>query len=509
MCMTVNSFPKSRRTKHTFAATIAWIAVTSSACAQPAPPQSGSSVPPATRQAARTPIDAAELGRFVDPLISAQMEKERIPGAVFVLVQNGSVLYQRGYGLANLGTMTKVDPEKTIWRIGSISKVFTATAVAQLADRGRFKLTDDVNQYLTDFKVPATFPEPVRFHHLLTHTAGFDEIRPGTRAESPAGLLPVCDFVSTRLVRLRPPGRTISYSTYGVTLADCLIEKVSGTSFEDYLAKNVWGPLGMTRTNIVLPDSLRNDMAQGYEYDNGSNKVADWEWYHTTPASSINASGADMARFIIAHLQNGAYRGTRILSEAAARDMHRQHATSHPKLAGFAYGFYEDFTNGERMLEHGGNVEGFSAQMTLLPERGVGFFIATQHEPAQLRDVIRNALLDHYFPATTKRPPAVPMPGYRERAPRFAGTYELNQFCHTCGANRRVYTRIEVKAHPDGSISITGNKEHFVEVSPLFFQRVSGSGGAAFREDTSGRVSLLAGDSWLVFERIDQPSPKQ
>ncbi|MDP9201752.1 MAG: beta-lactamase family protein [Gemmatimonadota bacterium] len=486
------------------ATTIACALVSGSACAQPT-----RSNPAATIPVVRHPIDATELARFVDPLIAAQMEKEHIPGAVFVLVQNGRVLYQRGYGLANVASRKPVDPEKTIWRIGSISKVFTATAVVQLADRGRFKLSDDVNQYLTRFKVPATFPESVRFEHLLTHTAGFDEIRPGTRAETAAGLLTLGDFLSTRLVRLRPPGQIISYSTYGVTLAGYLVERVSGTDFETYLARNIWRPLGMTRSNIVVPDSLRADLAQGYEYDSGSNKLAEWEWYHTTPASSINASAADMARFIIAHLRNGKFGNTRILSEAAARDMHLQHVTSHPRLAGFAYGFYEDFANGERILEHGGNVEGFSAQLALLPDRGVGFFIATHHEPAQLRDVIQRALLDHYFPALTKPSPAVPMTGYRERAPRFAGTYELNQFCHTCGPGRREYPRIEVKTYPDGSISITGNQEHFVEVSPLFFERVTGGGGAAFREDASGRISSVAGDSWLVFERVDQPAPKR
>jgi CubicO group peptidase (beta-lactamase class C family) len=448
-------------------------------------------------------VDSAELASFADSLIVAQAAKENIPGAVFLFVQNGKILFQRGYGFANIARNQRVDPDRTIWRIGSISKVFTATAVVQLADRGKLRLTDDVNRYLTRFKVPSTFPEPVTFEHLLTHTAGFDEIRPGTRAETAAGVLSLGDFLSNRLIRLRPPGRTISYSTYGITLAGYLVEQVSGSLFEEYLAREIWRPLGMTRTNIVVPDSLKRDLAQGYEYDKGANVPAEWEWYHTTPASSINATAADMGRFIIAHLQNGAYAGARILSARAAADMHRQHVTSHPGLAGFAYGFYEAFVNGERLLEHGGNVEGFSAQLTLIPARGIGFFIASQHEPAQLRDVVQTALLDHYFRPVTPPGPPVPMRGYRERTPRFAGTYELNQFCHSCGPDRREYPRIQVTANPDGTISITGNPKPLVEVQPLLFRRIDGAGGAAaFREDASGRVTLLAGDSWIVFERI-------
>jgi CubicO group peptidase (beta-lactamase class C family) len=478
---------------------VALFAVAHAAGAQaPSPSQSA----PASPTLVAPRIDSADLAGFVDTLITAQMKKENIPGAVFLLVKDGKILYQRGYGFANVARREPVDPERTIWRIGSISKVFTATAVAQLADRGRITLSDDVNRYLTRIKVPATFPEPVTFEHLLTHTAGFDEIRPGTRAETAAGLLPLGDFLRNKLIRLRTPGRTISYSTYGITLGGYLVEQISGMDFETYLARNIWTPLGMTRSNIAVPDALKGDLAQGYEYDGGVNKLAEWEWYHTTPASSINASAADMGRFIIAHLQNGRYGNTRIMSESAVRDMHRQHATSHPSLPGFAYGFYEEFTNGERLLQHGGNVEGFSAQLTLIPSRGIGFFIASQHEPARLRDVVQSALLNRYFPAKSATRPAVPMAGYRERAPRFAGTYELNQFCHSCGPGRREYTRVEVKANSDGTISITGDPRPYVEVSPLFFKRVDGTGGAAFREDASGRVTLLAGDSWIVAERI-------
>ncbi len=447
-------------------------------------------------------FDSADLARFIDPLIDAQMKKENIPGAVFILVQAGKVVYERGYGFANVANGTRVDPEKTIWRIGSISKVFTATAVVQLADRGRFKLSDDVNRYLTDIKVPATYPQPVTFQHLLTHTAGFDEIRPGTRADTRAELLPLGKFLTGKLVRLRPPGEVISYSTYGVTLAGHIVEQVSGLDFETYLTRNIFRPLGMLRTNIDVPDSLKKDLAQGYEWDNGANQLGSWEWYHTTPASSINATAADMGRFIIAHLQNGRLGNARIMSEAAARDMHSRHMASHPELAGFAYGFQESFVNGERLLQHGGNVEGFAAQMAMIPARGMGWFIASQHEPAQLKDVIQQALIDHYYPDKSPPKPAVPMAGYQTRAQRFVGTYELNQFCHTCGADRRVYFRSEVKANPDGTLTVTGQPQPFVEVSPLFFRGVNGRGAMAFREDSTGKIVQVAGDSWIVLERI-------
>src|SRR5256714_7703206 len=231
---------------------------------------------------------------------------------------------------------------------------------------------------LPRFKSRGTSREPVRFWHLLTPTAGFDEIRPGTRAETEAGLLSLGDFLAPKLVRLRPPGQVISYSTYGISLAGYLIEQTTGVDFETYLRQNIWTPLGMTHTNIAVPARLRDDVAKGYEWDSGANQPASWEWYHSIPASSINSTAVDMAQFIIALLQRGRYERTRILSESAAVELLRQHFTSHPELAGFAYGFYEDFTNGERILEHGGHGDGFAAQLSPLPERRNSRVIAAQ-----------------------------------------------------------------------------------------------------------------------------------
>ena len=172
------------------------------------------------------PTDPKELEAFIDKIVTEEMERQHIPGAEFVFVKDGKVFFSKGYGFANLERQQRVVPEQTIFRIGSISKVFTATAVVQLADRGRLKLHTDVNRYLKKLKVPATFPEPVTPAHLINHTAGFDEIRPGTQGPSAESVLPLADFLRTRLKRIRPAGETIAYSTYGITLAGLLIEEV-------------------------------------------------------------------------------------------------------------------------------------------------------------------------------------------------------------------------------------------------------------------------------------------
>jgi len=447
------------------------------------------------------PTDPKELETFVGKIFTEEMERQHIPGAEFVFVKDGKVFFSKGYGFANLEKQQRAVPEQTIFRIGSISKVFTATAVVQLADRGRLNLQTDVNRYLKKLKVPATFSEPVTPAHLITHTAGFDEIRPGTQGPTAESVLPLADFLSTRLKRIRPAGETIAYSTYGITLAGLLVEEVSGIPFESYLAKNIWKPLSMNRTSITVPATSKNDLALGYEYVNGVNQPQAYEWYHTTPASSINSTAVDMARFIIMNLQKGRYEKARVISDGAARDMQRQHASGHPKIPGVAYGFFEDEYQGLRILEHGGNVAGFSSQMVLIPERNAGFFMVNHHENSNLRDTVKWAILERYY----SNPAAVKVPmvkdEYKTRAPMFAGAYRWNVFCHTCPQSA-LGPVLTASSNEDGTVKLSNSSHRWIEVEPMLFVRDDGESRIAFQSDKSGQVKYLYSSGFWVFERV-------
>ena len=446
------------------------------------------------------PTDPKELETFIGKIFTEEMDRQHIPGAEFVFVKDGKVFFSKGYGFANLEKQQRAVPEQTIFRIGSISKVFTATAVVQLADRGRLNLQTDVNRYLKKLKVPATFSEPVTPAHLITHTAGFDEIRPGTQGPTAESVLPLADFLSTRLKRIRPAGETIAYSTYGITLAGLLVEEVSGIPFESYLAKNIWKPLSMNRTSITVPATSKNDLALGYEYVNGVNQPQAYEWYHTTPASSINSTAVDMARFMIMNLQKGRYEKARVISDGAARDMQRQHASGHPKIPGVAYGFFEDEYQGLRILEHGGNVAGFSSQMVLIPERNAGFFMVNHHENSNLRDTVKWAILERYYsnPAAVKVPLAKDK--YKTRAPMFAGTYRWNVFCHTCPQSALGLV-LKVSSNEDGTVKLSNSSHRWIEVEPMLFVRDDGQSRIAFQSDKSGQVKYLYSSGFWVFEK--------
>ena len=441
-------------------------------------------------------VDPVALRAFVDSFMTARMAEERIPGAGFVFVQNGRVLLSRGYGLANVARQRPVVPDSTIWRVGSISKVFTATAVMQLVDRGAVKLDVPADTYLRRVAIPRAYPDPVTVRQLLNHTAGFDEVRPGTQAPTQDGLLSLDEFLANRLVRVRQPGRTTAYSTYGITVAGKIVEDVSGVPFEQFLQRNVWEPLGMTRSSIDVPAALHGDLAMGYEMQSGSLVAQRWEWYHTTPASAVNATIADMGRFLIAHLPRASAATARLMSDSALREMHRQQVTMHPSIPGFALGFYEDYVGGMRVLEHGGNMAGFSALMVLVPGESAGFFVVNHFEGSRLRDDLKWLLLERFFPAAKERravPSALP-PVTSVQPERFAGRYIALTSCFSCQPVRAGGI-MTVTANADGTLAFAGGR--WIAVDSLRFVKDGGSGYIVFRADSTGAVrELFAGGHW-------------
>ena len=203
---------------------------------------------------------ASGLGTLLDSVVPAAMAAERIPGAVVTVVSGGRVVFSKGYGFADRETRRPMT-DSTIVRIGSISKVMTAVAVSQLADRGRVQLDSGVNAYLRDLRIRSRYRTPTTVWHLLTHTAALDEIRPGPLADGEASVQPLREYLRSRLVQYAPPGVATAYSTYGMALAGVIVEDVSRLPFERYLVDSTWRPLGMTRTSITIPDGLRAQTA--------------------------------------------------------------------------------------------------------------------------------------------------------------------------------------------------------------------------------------------------------
>ncbi|MGC2244615.1 MAG: serine hydrolase domain-containing protein, partial [Candidatus Aquilonibacter sp.] len=251
-------------------------------------------------------MTAQDLDTFYAGLMPYALHRADIPGAVLVVVKDGKILFAKGYGYADIKTKRPVDPATTIFRPGSVSKLFTWTAVMQLVQAGKIDLDADVNKYI-DFTIPPYDGKPVTMRNLMTHSAGFEETVRDLLVDTKAQVLPIDMYLKRRLpTRIFPPGEIIAYSNYGATLAGYIVQRVSGEKFEDYIAKHIFTPLGMLHSSFVqpLPPNLAPLMATGY-LNASEGKTKPFEYVDTAPAGSSSSTGIDMAHFMLAYLDGG------------------------------------------------------------------------------------------------------------------------------------------------------------------------------------------------------------
>lgn len=441
--------------------------------------------------------DLAGLDRLVDSVMRSGMAAEKIPGAAVLVLDRGRIVLERGYGVADVASQRAVDPRTTLWPFASITKVFTATAVVQLAARGRIDLATDANRYLRSLHIPDKNWRPITVANLLTHTDALDEL-PGRQVPSRDKVLPLEQFLRDRLVPFAPPGIMTRYGTYGVALAGVLIQDVSGLRYEQYLSRNLLGPLGMSHTSIEPPLKGADALATPYAIDKGRVEKIAPEWYHTTPTSSLVSTVDDMARFMAFHLETPLSGNTDgVLPRKWIREMARQQATVHPALPGWGYGWQENDANGQRIIEHGGDIGGFSSLLTLLPDERFGILVVNHLEGSSLRFKVKQAILDKYFPDKRAPRPGANRP--KKDLLAYAGTYLANNYCRTCADGERNAQRFEITANDDGSLGLWGDK--WREVAPLLFSSEDGKRRIGFMRDNAGSIIAASAGSWRVIER--------
>ena len=456
------------------------------------------STTPSEAQAPTDSIDVPAMTDFLDGFFATAMDSLHVPGAVFVFVENGQIVLKKGYGYANLTTKAPVDPDSTLFQIASVSKLFTATAVMQLEEQGKVNLDEDVNTYLSAFKIPDTFPKPVTLRSLMTHTAGFDERAIGMAARTASEWAPLGEYLKNRMPpRVRPVGDASSYSNHGVGLEGFIVEQVSGIPFNDYVTRNIYQPLGMTHSTFVVIDPLPPTLAQGYEFDGLDYKPALYLYNNIIPAGGVLSTGDDIARFMIAHLQNGVYGDTRILSETAAQQMHARQFSHDPRMEGFAGQFFEDDVNGYPAIQHGGDLPGFCSLMYLIPEKNAGFFVSMNVGRDELRRLLTKVFMDRFYPAIHQPPAAMqPSADFKERSARYVGHYRDNRHEEKTIAKLTVLmNELEVThGDRDGELIIRGGPEptRLVELEPGLFRD----------QDVDHRVVFKPGDA-LARDRMD------
>lgn len=424
-----------------------------------------------------------ELEAFFDGFIHNQMVQQNIVGVTLSVVQDGEILLLKGYGYADLEQRSPVNPAKTLFRPGSTAKLLTWTAVMQLAEQGKLDLDADLNSYL-DFEIPGYLYgagrtaklEPVTLRHLLTHTPGFEDQGSGLFVLKAEEVATLEDYLKNNIpARVYPPGEVMAYSNYGAALAGYIVELVSGLSFAEYVEKNIYEPLAMQNSTFrqPLPDQMAPNMAEAYKFFNGQYYQGSFEFISALPAGSMSSTAEDMAKFMIAHLQNGRFGETRILEEATVREMHRQQFTHHPAQDGMTLGFIEQTINNRRLINHGGNTFLFATGCWLLPEENVGLFISYNGGTGLEREALIKAFMDRYYPVQDTLAELVPLPDSLERTAALAGEYQPNRGnFSTVEKLFGLLSAARVNVNPEGYllINLTGTPQQFVETEPGVYQ---------------------------------------
>lgn len=353
-------------------------------------------------------LTAQTLETFLNELVPNQLESNHIPGASVAVVKDGQLLFAKGYGYADVDNKVPVIADTTLFRTGSVAKLFTWTAVMQLVEQGKLDLDTDINVYLETFQIPDSYPQPITLRHLLTHTAGFEDDLFGVLASEPGALEPLAEFVSKNIpARVYPPGTITSYSNYGVTLAGYIVEKTAGVPFENYVAEKIFQPLGMTRTTFVqtLPTDLATNSAKGYTFTKNGFQESNVEYYQIAPAGSASATVTDMARFMLAYLQSGELEGNRILEPTTVNTMLTKQFSNDERLSGFGFGFYEMPFAGYRVWGHKGETDFFRTLLVLLPEKNLGIYVAYNAAGGgAASNALVAAVLEHFFPKPVDSP---------------------------------------------------------------------------------------------------------
>ena len=455
---------------------------------------SSASLPPREPSAGNHQLTAEDVNAWLDGKLPDALKNEDIPGAVVSVVKDGQVVTTRGYGWADTGASggqpVAVDPQKSLFRVASISKIPTSIAAMQLVEQGKVDLDADISAYL-DFEIERRFDEPLTLRHLLTHSAGFEEhgsLTPGTDLEA---------YVKTNPpVQVFAPGTTPGYSNYGIALAGYIVQRVSGQPFETYVREHVLEPAGMTTSTYEqpLPKGLAGSLGPGYT---STGEEIPFELVGAFPAGSLTVSAPDFAAFMNAQLA----RSPKLLREETWEQMWspglgEERLGNRAKAGEMGLGYFELTRHGRRIVEHSGDLtSGWHSKFELYPEEKTGIFISYNGDGNEssrtLREDLAQGFADRYFPGEMVK--ASGGKDSAERARQVAGTYVPSRSPWTTFLSAWMPAFSPVTIEHTGGGKLILDETQYVEVEPWVWRQVDGAGALAAQVKDGKVVSLSLG----------------
>jgi CubicO group peptidase (beta-lactamase class C family) len=483
----------------------------------PATPAADSTTAPTTPESqSAVPLTKADLDVWLDGYMPYALRTADIPGVVITVVKDGQILTARGFGYADREKHTLVDPDRTLFRPGSVSKLITWTAVMQQVEQGKLDLDKDINTYL-DFKIPDYDGKPITLRQVMTHTAGFEEAIKNLIFSDPAHMQSLGDYLKRWTPkRVFAPGTTPAYSNWATALAAYMVERVSGETFDDYCDKHIFAPLGMNNSTMrqPLPKALEGQMASGYKPGADAGK---FEIVGPAPAGSLSSTGIDMAKFMIANLDHG--KG--LLSPATAEMMHNSPldkvdpASLLPPLNRMELGYFETNINGREVIGHLGDTEFFHTSLHLLMKEGVGVYFSFNSGGKDgivqtLRWSLFQDFADRYFPATTPDAKPIDEKTSAEHAALMAGNWQVSRTAFSSPiAILQLISQTKVVVGPKGLLipellSANNQPRQWEEIAPFVWREKGGHDLLAAKVENGKVVRWSFGllGPFMVFDRV-------
>jgi CubicO group peptidase (beta-lactamase class C family) len=464
--------------------------------------------------AASTPheLDAADVGAWLDGLLPYGLKSGDIAGAVIAVVKDGKVLFQSGYGYADVEGKVPMDPERVMMRIGSTSKLFTWTAVMQLVEQGKLDLNRNVDDYL-DFKVSPQGGPPITLLDLMNHRGGFEEGLKDVLATDSSAFMSTETYLKQhpRPLIFRP-GTVPAYSNFGAALAGYIVQRVSGQPFERYVEQHIFQPLGMQHSTFdqPLPERFKGMLSHGYR--SASQPPQPFELITTAPAGSVASTAADMARFMLVNLQQGHLGSYDMLDPQTTRLMHTPSEAALPGFATLAHGFFYETRNGHVLLGHGGDTIVFHTELDVLPADGVGIFYSFNSRGRDqavygLRKAVLDQFMDRYFPARGTPDRSATLASAAADAQKIAGRYESSRRIeHGFLSVFYLLQQTVIGANADGTISAPNQLEpgeaQYREIAPDIWHQIDGTHQLALRNVNGVKTVMDSEDPTSVLQEV-------
>ena len=457
---------------------------------------SSASLPPREPPAGKHQLTTEDVNAWLDGKLPDALKNGDIPGAVVSVVKDGQVVTTRGYGWADTGASggqpVAVDPQKSLFRVASISKIPTSIAAMQLVEQGKVDLDTDISAYL-DFEIERRFDEPLTLRNLLTHSAGFEESIRMAQDETDLEA-----YVKTNPpVQVFEPGSTPGYSNYGMALAGYIVQRVSGQPFETYVREHVLEPAGMTSSTYEqpLPKDMAGSLGPGYT---STGEEVPFELMGDFPAGSLTVSAPDFAAFMNAQLS----RSPKLLREETWEQMWspglgEERLGNRAKAGEMGLGYFDLSRHGRRVVGHGGDIVGWHSQFELYPEENTGIFISYNGDgndsdsSNNLREDLAQGFADRYFPGETVK--ASGSKDSAERARQVAGSYVPSRVPWASFAAAWVPALFPATIEQTGDGGLKDGKTQYVEVEPWVWRQVDGRSAFAAQVEDGKVVSLSQG----------------